>query len=184
MAPHDPEVRGLLALLLLLDSRRPARVSVQGELLPLPEQDRRLWNQASIAEGHHLVRECLAIDRPGPYQIQAAIQAVHCDANTAADTDWVQILTLYDSLLLMLPTSAVAVNRAVALGKVHGPEVALEALDAAGAEDHYARAVRADLLAAAGRPGDAALMFLAAARQTPNEAERNHLLRRAKAFGR
>lgn len=183
MAPHDPEVRGLLALLLLLDSRRPARVSAEGELVPLPEQDRRLWKQASVDEGHHLVRECLAIDRPGPYQVQAAIQAVHCDANSADDTDWVQILTLYDSLLLMLPTPVVAVNRAVALGKVHGPEAALEALDVLGAEDHYARAVRADLLAAAGRPGDAAQPFLAAARQTPNDAERNHLLRRAKGLG-
>ncbi len=182
LASHDPEVRGLVALLLLLDSRRPARVGPGEELVPLPEQDRSLWKREAIAEGHRLVRECLALARPGPYQVQAAIQAVHCDAVSVEDTDWSQILTLYDSLLAMMPTAAVAVNRAVALSKVRGPEAALTALEGVEADDHYALAVTADLHAAAGRPIVAVHLFRAAAARTANAAEGRHLLHRATAL--
>lgn len=136
MAPHDPEVRGLLALLLLLDARRPARVDADGALVPLPQQDRSLWRRDEIDEGHGLVRECLAIGRPGPYQLQAAIQAVHCDAPSDEETDWSQILALYDTLVPLLPTTAVTVNRAVVLGKVEGPESALAALESVGIPLH------------------------------------------------
>ncbi|MFZ2240383.1 MAG: sigma-70 family RNA polymerase sigma factor, partial [Gordonia amarae] len=179
MAQHDPEVRGLLALLLLLDSRRPARVGAEGELVPLPQQDRTKWRRDQITEGHRLVRECLAIASHGPYQVQAAIQAVHCDAATDEDTDWVQILTLYDLLLTMTPTDAILVNRAVAIGQVYGPEAALRALAAIPADTHYALAVRADLLAQTGRISEAADQFRAAAERTLNNAERAFLLERA-----
>lgn len=181
MAPHDPEVRGLLALLLLLDARRPARIGPDGELVPLPEQDRNRWKRDGIEEGHRLVRECLAIARPGPFQVQAAIQAVHCDTTTDADTDWAQVLALYDTLLAMLPTPAVAVSRAVALGKVEGPQAALAALDSVDADDHYALAVRADLLGEVGQTDAAAALFRRAAERTENAAERRYLLHRAEA---
>ncbi len=184
MAPHDPEVRGLLALLLLLDSRRPARVGPEGALVPLPQQDRTKWKRDQISEGHRLVRECLAIGSPGPYQVQAAIQAVHCDAATDGDTDWAQILTLYDHLVTMTSTGTVLVNRAVAVSKRDGPEAALRALKSVPLDTHYARAVRADLLAQTGRISEAADQFRKAAEHTLNDAERAFLLDRATALDR
>ena len=118
LMPDEPEVLGLLALLLLTEARRPARVGPSGELVTLAEQDRSLWNRELIAEGHDLVRRCLRRNRPGPYQIQAAINAVHTDG---AATDWTQVLALYDQLLAHAPTPIVALNRAVAVAEVHGP---------------------------------------------------------------
>jgi RNA polymerase sigma-70 factor (ECF subfamily) len=178
----QPEATGLLALLLLLQSRRAARVSAEGELIALPEQDRTLWDRTLIAEGHALVQECLAINRPGPYQLQAAIQAVHCDAATDEDTDWSQILSLYDMLLPVLPTIAVRTARLVALSHVDGADAALAQLEAAegeGTEDQYVLALRADLLERIGRTEEAAADFRRAAEAATNEAERRHLLRRA-----
>lgn len=175
----DPEARGLLALLLLLDARRRARVTQDGALAPLPEQDRSQWDRAQIAEGQALVRECLAAGRPGPYQLQAAIQAVHCDAASDADTDWGQILALYDHLLRLLPTASVRTARLVAVAQVHGAAVALRETDAA-TRDHYELALRADLLAATGQLDAAAAAFCQAAELTGNEVERDHLVRRAR----
>lgn len=176
------EAKGLLALLLLLQARRPARVADDGSLAPLPEQDRALWDRGLVAEGHDLVRECLAANRPGPYQLQAAIQAVHCDAATDADTDWRQILALYDQLLPMVPTGAVRTARLVALSHVEGPAAALAESDTgqgADPDDHYALAVRADLLARLGRADEARELFLRAAEVATNQAEQRHLRRRA-----
>ena len=144
LMPDEPEVLGLLALLLLTEARRPARVGPSGELVTLAEQDRTLWNRELIAEGHELVRRCLRRDRPGPYQIQAAVNAVHTDGDA---TDWAQVLALYDQLLALSPTPIVALNRAVAVAEVHGPAQALadiEDLDLPGY--HLLPATRADLL--------------------------------------
>lgn len=174
----EPEARGLLALLLLLQARRPARISADGDLIPLPQQDRTMWDGAMIDEGHALVRACLAENRPGPYQLQAAIQAVHCDATHDRDTDWTQILALYDMLLELLPTSAVRTSRLVALSHVRGVQAALDEC-AADPDDHYELAVRADLLTRAGRADEARELFLRAADRTANDAEERHLLRRA-----
>jgi RNA polymerase sigma-70 factor (ECF subfamily) len=181
MAPGDGEVKGLLALLLLLQAREPARATADGRLVPLPEQDRTRWDQALIEEGHRLVRDCLAAGRPGPYQIQAAIQAVHCQAARDEDTDWAQILALYDHLLVFLPTAAARVGRTVAVGKVHGPAAGLDALDALGeaAADQYGLAVRADLLQSLGRHDEARAAFLRAAGLAGNDAERRLLQDRA-----
>src|SRR5690606_28261060 len=126
LLPEEPEVRGLLALMLLTEARRPARDDGTGALVPLTEQDRSRWDRALVAEGQVLVRECLRLGRPGPYQLQAAIAAVHSDAAAAADTDWWQILALYDQLLALSPTPVVALNRAVAVAEVHGASPALE----------------------------------------------------------
>lgn len=182
LAPHDPEVRGLLALLLLVEARRPARVDADGRLVSLADQDRTRWDAALVAEGHRLVRECLALGRPGPYQVQAAIQAVHCDAATAEATDWSQVLALYDQLLAHLGTVAVRTARAVAVGRVHGPDAGLAALPP-GAEDRYTLAVRGDLLATAGRPDEARAAFARAAELAPNASEARHLRGRADALG-
>lgn len=172
-----PEAKGLLALLLLLQSRRPARIDVHGDLVPLPEQDRSRWDAALIAEGQGLVRDCLAMNRPGPYQLQAAIQAVHCDADQDRDTDWQQVLALYDLLLPMVPTRTVRTARIVALSHVRGPAAALVELEVV--EDQYVLAVQADLLARTGRTDEARRAFLRAADLTVNEAEQRHLRRRA-----
>ncbi|WP_454295269.1 RNA polymerase sigma factor [Salana multivorans] len=178
------EAKGLLALLLLLQARRPARIAGDGSLVPLPEQDRARWQRDMIDEGQALVRECLAANRPGPYQLQAAIQAVHCDAASDAETDWRQILALYDMLLPMVPTTAVRTARVVALSHVAGPQAALAELDAdspdqAGPLDQYVLAVRADLLERLGRVEEAQALFLRAADVAANDAERRHLRRRA-----
>ena len=123
--PDEPEVLGLLALMLLIDARRPARLTPEGEIIRLADQDRRQWNRDLINEGHAIVRRCLRRNQPGPYQVQAAINAVHCDASSAAGTDWRQILQLYDQLFALAPGPIVALNRAVAVAEVEGPEAAL-----------------------------------------------------------
>src|SRR5205814_4660085 len=129
LMPDEPEVLGLLALLLLIHARRAARTTSDLSLVLLPDQDRSLWDRGLVEEGQSLVRTCLRRNMPGPYQIQAAINAVHADAATAADTDWRQILALYDQLMAQAPTPVVALNRAVALAEVEGPGAALAAIE-------------------------------------------------------
>jgi RNA polymerase sigma-70 factor (ECF subfamily) len=172
LMPDEPEVLGLLALMLLLHSRRAARASATGELVALPEQDRRLWDHALIEPGQALVRECLRRDQPGPYQLQAAINAVHSDAPTASDTDWNQILALYDQLLTFTPTAVVALNRAVAVAEVHGPRQALELIERLPLAGYYLyHAIRADLLRRLDQPREAAAAYQAAIDRTDNAAE-------------
>ncbi|MET9907658.1 RNA polymerase sigma factor [Streptomyces sp. NPDC006476] len=179
LMPDEPEAVGLLALMLLVDSRRDARQDERGELVPLPEQDRARWNRELIAEGQSLVRRCLRRGRPGPYQIQAAIQAVHSDAATAEDTDWGQILTLYDQLTAFTPSPVVALNRAVAVAETEGPRPALELVDALDLDAyHVFHAVRADLLRRLGRDTEAVRAYEAAAERAESPAERAFLERR------
>ncbi|MET7966498.1 sigma-70 family RNA polymerase sigma factor [Micromonospora sp. NPDC005305] len=178
LMPDEPEVLGLLALMLLTDARRGARTGPDGALVPLGAQDRSRWDRPLIAEGQALVRRCLRRDRPGPYQIQAAINAVHSDAATAADTDWRQILALYDQLRAHAPGPVVTLHRAVALAEVAGPATALaevDGLDLAGY--HVLHAVRADLLRRLDRPAEAAAAYDAAIARTDNAAEREFLRR-------
>jgi RNA polymerase sigma-70 factor (ECF subfamily) len=145
-------------------------------MILLPDQDRSLWNRELIDEGHSLVRRCLRRNQPGPYQIQAAINAVHSDAATADDTDWHQVLALYDQLLAIVPTPVVALNRAVAVAEVHGPALALAAIeDLALDEYHLFHATRADLLVRLDRPADGRLAYDRAYALATNEAERNLL---------
>jgi RNA polymerase sigma-70 factor (ECF subfamily) len=179
LMPDEPEVLGLLALLLLTESRRPARVAADGTIVLLPEQDRSAWDGALIAEGQTLVRACLRRGMPGPFQIQAAINAVHSDAPTAADTDWGQILQLYDQLLAVTPTPVVRLNRAVALAEVAGPAAALAAIGDLDL-DAYApfHITRGELLARLGRADDAAAAYDHAIELTANEAERRFLVER------
>ena len=182
LMPDEPEVLGLLALLLLSESRRAARTAPDGSLVLLPDQDRTRWDGDLIAEGQALVRACLRRNRPGPYQIQAAVNAVHSDAPTAADTDWGQILALYDQLLAVAPTPVVALNRAVALAEVKGPAAALaeiEGLDLDGY--HLFHSTRADLLARLGRHAEAAAAYDRARSLAANAAERSFLDERAAA---
>ena len=142
----------------------------------LGEQDRTRWNQALIAEGQAIVRRCLRRDRPGPYQIQAAINAVHADAATAEQTDWPQILTLYNQLLATTPTPVVALNRAIALGEIHGPAAALALVDDLNLDTYYAfHATRADLLRRLGRHAEATTAYARAADLAPTDAERDFL---------
>jgi len=179
LMPDEPEAMGLLALMLLTDARRPARTTGSGELIRLADQDRSRWDRALIAEGQDLVRRCLRRDRPGPYQIQAAIQAVHSDAATVADTDWRQIVQLYDQLLAVTPSPVVALNRAVAVAEVDGPQVALALTDRYALEGFYLfHAIRADLLRRLGRDAEAARAYRAAIERTGNAAERDFLERR------
>ncbi|MET8911475.1 sigma-70 family RNA polymerase sigma factor [Micromonospora sp. NPDC004551] len=176
LMPDEPEVLGLLALMLLTDARRGARTGPDGALVPLNAQDRGRWDRALIAEGQAHVRRCLRRNRPGPYQIQAAINAVHSDAPTAADTDWRQILTLYDQLLAHAPGPVVALHRAVALAEVAGPAAALAEVDRLDLPGyHVLHAVRADLLRRLDRPADAAVAYDAAIARTGNAAEREFL---------
>ena len=175
----EPEVMGLLALMLLIDARRGARVSADGRLVRLADQDRRHWNRAFIREGQALVRRCLARNQPGPYQIQAAINAVHSDARAAADTDWGQILMLYDQLMAVAPTPVAALNRAVAVAEVDGPHAALTIVDGLDLERYYLfHAIRADLLRRLGRSSEAARAYDAAIERCDNTAERDFLQRR------
>ncbi|MEV6316945.1 RNA polymerase sigma factor [Streptomyces sp. NPDC051776] len=179
LMPDEPEVMGLLALMLLTESRRAARTTADGDLVLLADQDRGLWDRALIDEGQAIVRRCLRLDRPGPYQIQAAIQAVHSDAPATAATDWWQILQLYDQLYAMTPGPVVALHRAVAVAEVEGPEEALALVDALGLDGHHLlHAVRADLLRRLGRTAEAELAYEAALDRTENEAERAFLRRR------
>ena len=184
LMPDEPEVLGLLALLLLTESRRAARTAADGALVPLAEQDRSRWDGALIAEGQDLVRACLRRDRPGPYQIQAAIGAVHSDAPTAADTDWRQILALYDQLLARSPTAVVALNRAVALAEVEGPAEALAAVDALDLDRyHLLHATRAELLARLGRADASRAAYTRAIDLATNATERDFLRARHDAVG-
>ena len=176
LMPHEPEVLGLLALMLLIDARRAVRESPEGEMVLLADQDRELWDRALIAEGQMLVRHCLALDRPGAYQIQAAINAVHSDAPTAADTDWRQILALYDQWLALAPSQTVALNRVVALGEVEGPAAALSDLETLDLPRYYLfHAIRADLLRRLGRNEAAVKAYDEAISLTANEAERRFM---------
>jgi RNA polymerase sigma-70 factor (ECF subfamily) len=178
LMPDEPEALGLLALMLLIQARRPARVTASGELVLLTEQDRTTWNTALIEEGQDLVRQCLRRNRPGPYQLQAAINAVHTDARTPADTDWHQILQLYDQLLALAPTPIVALNRAVAAAEVEGPDAALTAVESLDLTEVAAfHAVRADLLRRTGRPADATQAYAAAIALAGNTAERDYFER-------
>jgi RNA polymerase sigma-70 factor (ECF subfamily) len=177
LMPDEPEAMGLLALMLLAESRRAARVGPDGALIPLGEQDRARWDAALVAEGQALVRRCLRRGQPGPYQLQAAINAVHSDG---PPTDWRQILALYDQLVLLVPTPVVRLNRAVAVAEVAGARAALDELDDVdGLEElHLFHAVRADLLRRAGRAGEAAAAYSAAIDLASNGAERAFLERR------
>jgi RNA polymerase sigma-70 factor (ECF subfamily) len=176
LMPDEPEALGLLALMLLAESRRPARTDSGGHLVLLADQDRGRWDARLIAEGQALVRRCLRAGRPGPYQIQAAISAVHSDAGTAAATDWGQILALYDQLMVVAPTPVAALNRAVAVAETDGPQAALALVEALGLDGyHVYHAVRAGLLRRAGRAAEAADAYDQAAARTGNAAEQEYL---------
>jgi len=179
LLPHEPEVTGLIALMLLTHARRQARVGTDGNLVLLADQDRGLWDRTLITEGKELVRRCLEINRPGPYQIQAAIQAVHSDAEVASDTDWWQILQLYNQLMVLAPGQVVELNRAVAVAEVEGPEVALALVEGIDLDGYYLyHSIRADLLRRRGRDAEATLAYERALALTDNGAEREFLDRR------
>jgi RNA polymerase sigma-70 factor (ECF subfamily) len=179
LLPEEPEATGLLALMLLTQARQPARVGADGTLVRLAEQDRAQWDGSLIDEGHRLVRACLRWNRPGAFQIQAAIAAVHADASTANDTDWSQVLALYDQLLTVRPNAVVALNRAIAVGELHGPAAglaSLEAVDTTLVTDYQPyHATRADLLLRSGRVDEALAAYDRAIALTTNEAERAFL---------
>ena len=189
LMPDEAEVVGLLALLLLSEARRPARAADDGSMVRLADQDRSRWDRGLIAEGHQLVRACLRRNQPGPYQIQAAIAAVHADAPAAETTDWSQIVALYDQLYALRPNAVVALNRAVAVAELRGAAEGLAALDALAALaradletselDGYQpyHAARADLLARAGRRDDAVAAYERAIALTTNSTERAFLER-------
>ncbi|MGW5703053.1 RNA polymerase sigma factor [Amycolatopsis japonica] len=184
LMPDEDEVTGLLALMLLTDARRAARAGDDGSLVPLAEQDRTRWNAETIAEGVSLVSEALEAGPVGPYQVQAAIAAVHSEAATAADTDWPQILALYDVLEKVSPGPVVTLNRAVAVAEVNGPEAGLELLatlddDSRMSQTHRLDSVRGHLLELAGDTGAAREAYLRAAGKTASEPERQYLTRRA-----
>jgi RNA polymerase sigma-70 factor, ECF subfamily len=179
LMPDEPEAMGLLALMLLIESRRAARTTAGGDLVRLADQDRDRWDRDLIARGQAIVRQCLRRNQPGPYQIQAAINAVHSDAPTAAATDWNQILRLYDQLAALAPNPVVTLNRAVAVAEVDGPEAALALVDGLDLGSyHLFHAIRADLLRRLGREAEAALAYEAAIAGTDNAAERTFLQRR------
>jgi RNA polymerase sigma-70 factor (ECF subfamily) len=179
LMPDEPEALGLLALMLLISSRRPARTASDGSVVVLGEQDRALWDRDLIIEGQALVRRCLRRSQPGPYQVQAAINAVHSDARVAQDTDWGQIRTLYDHLLALTPTPVVALNRAVAVAEVDGAAVALSLVDELDLSRYQVfHAVRADLLRRLGRSVEARAAYDQAIDLTENTAERDLLARR------
>ncbi|MPZ85554.1 MAG: RNA polymerase sigma factor [Actinophytocola sp.] len=188
LVPDDGEVAGLLALMLLTDARRPARASADGVPIPLDMQDRTLWTAPLVAEGLELIADTLANAPIGPYQLQAAIAAVHDEATRAADTDWPQILTLYELLRSVSPGPMVTLNRIVAVAMVRGPAEGLAELDAAstdpGLADHYrVDAVRAHLLALAGDRDGARKHYELAARRTPSQPEQHYLISKAAALG-
>jgi RNA polymerase sigma-70 factor (ECF subfamily) len=179
----EPEAQGLLALLLLTEARYPSRRSADGELVLLRDQDRSRWHRALIEEGHELVRSCLRRDRPGTYQLQAAINAVHTDAESMQATDWSQVIALYDQLMALAPTPVVALNRAIAVAEVRGPEVALDLVDRLELPGYPAfHATRADLLRRLGRLDQAAAAYDAASALAPGQAERTFLAGQAAAL--
>jgi RNA polymerase sigma-70 factor (ECF subfamily) len=179
LMPDEPEVLGLLALMLLVSSRRDARTGAGGELVLLADQDRGRWDRDQIAEGQALVRRCLRRGQPGPYQLQAAVNAVHSDAPSAAGTDWGQILALYDQLLALAPSPVVALNRAVAVAEVSGPAAALALVDGLDLDGYRLfHAIRADLLRRLGRDAEAVAAYEAAIARGGNATERAFLERR------
>ena len=182
LIPQESETLGLLALMLLIDARRDARV-VGGDLVLLSEQDRTLWDESKMDEGRTLLRICLARNRPGTYQLQAAINAVHSDALSAAGTDWRQILRLYDELMSIAPSAVVALNRAVAVAEVHGVVHALQLVDSIDLPKyHLYHAVRADLLRRIGRTADAASAYRLALDNCENKRERDFLMRQCQSL--
>ena len=185
--PDDGEVAGLLALMLLTDSRRTARSTADGGLVPIDEQDRTLWDRAQIAEGTELILSTLSRGTVGPYQIQAAIAAIHAEAPSAEETDWPQILSLYLLLEKLAPNPMVTLNRAIALAQVEGPKAGLELLatlddDKNITETHRLDAVRAHLYERAGEPAKAHELYLAAARRTTSLPEQRYLTAKADAI--
>jgi RNA polymerase sigma-70 factor (ECF subfamily) len=181
--PDEPEAMGLLALLLLQDARRAARVDAAGDLVPLEEQDRTRWDGEEIAEGTNVLAGALRRERAGPYQLQAAIAACHATAADPSETDWVEIVQLYDHLVRLVPTPVVELNRAVAVAMADGPEAGLErvaALEAAGdlAGFHLLPATRADLLRRLGRRSESADAYRAALALAGSEPDRRYLTRR------
>jgi RNA polymerase sigma-70 factor, ECF subfamily len=185
LMPDEPEVAGLLALLLLTESRQGARFSRDGSLVLLRDQDRQQWDRILIEEGLTIVRRCLRRNRPGPYQLQAAINAVHADSPSIDLTDWQQILALYDQLLALTPTAVVAMNRAIAVAEVQGPATAVALIDELQELDgyHLFHATRADLLRRLGRTNDAARAYARAAELAPSDSERLFLEERWAATG-
>jgi RNA polymerase sigma-70 factor (ECF subfamily) len=183
MLPAESEVLGLLAFMLLVDARRDARVDADGAFVRLADQDRALWDQAQLEEGRALLRECLARNRPGPYQVQAAINAVHSDASRADRTDWAQLLILYDQLMELAPNAVVALNRAIVVAELEGAEPALRLVDALTLPRyHLFHAVRADLLRRLGRDADAATAYQSAIECCGNAREREFLQRQCAAI--
>ncbi len=184
LMPQESEILGLLALMLLIDARRDARV-VGGDLVLLSEQDRTRWDEPKMDEGRALMRICLNRNRPGTYQLQAAINAVHCDAPSAARTDWRQILELYDQLMSIAPSAVVALNRAVAVAEVNGVAHALHLVDEIDLPKyHLYHAVRADLLRRIGRTADAASAYRLALDNCDNKMERDFLMRQRQSLAR
>jgi RNA polymerase sigma-70 factor (ECF subfamily) len=178
LVPGEPEVAGLLALMLFIDARRTSRV-VSNHFVRLPDQDRSRWDGAKLGEARSLMRACLARNRPGPYQIQAAINAVHGDARDSASTDWPQILALYDQLMTLSPSPVVALNRAIVVAEIEGPARALTLVDElALGRYHLFHAVRADLLRRLGRAADASAAYREAIERCENAAERHFLEQR------
>lgn len=178
LMPDEPEAAGLLALMLLSESRVPARTA-QGDLVLLRDQDRTKWDRTMIEEGQAIVRACIRRDQPGPFQLQAAIQAVHCDAASFEATDWPQIVTLYDHLFSLTPTPVVALNRAIAIGEVEGPGAALTALDAIAPDldnYHLLHAARGTALRRLGRRDAARAAYERAAHLAPTERDRRFLV--------
>jgi RNA polymerase sigma-70 factor, ECF subfamily len=179
LLPEEAEVKGLLALMLLIDARRAARLTPGGELAVLAQQDRTRWDAGCIAEGLALLRQCIQLNQPGYYQLQAAIQAVHCSAPTADATDWPQICNLYDQLILLTASPVVALNRAVAVAEVEGPDAALRLLDQLPLDHfHLFHAIRADLLSRLGRTSAAIDAYDSAIARAENQVEREFLKRK------
>jgi RNA polymerase sigma-70 factor (ECF subfamily) len=183
LMPDEPEVAGLLALMLLTDARRPSRFA-GGTLVALADQDRSRWDRDLITEGHAIVRSCLRRGQPGRYQILAAVNAVHTDAASVEQTDWRQIVALYDQLLAVDPSPVVALNRAIAVAEVDGPDTALEILDTLDIQGYHAyQATRADLLRRAGHTSAAVSAYRRALELAGNPAERAFLRGRLDQLG-
>ncbi|HUQ59889.1 RNA polymerase sigma factor [Lentzea sp.] len=178
--PHDGELTGLLALMLLTDARRPARTDGNNTLIPLADQDRTRWDRAAITEGTGLIHNALRTAPIGPYQLQAAIAAVHSDATTAQDTDWHEILGLYDLLTVTAPGPMVSLNRIVAVAMVHGPARALAELSTLDLDHHRVHAVRAHLLDLQGKHDEARDEYEKAAKRTLNAPEQRYLTSRSR----
>jgi RNA polymerase sigma-70 factor (ECF subfamily) len=176
--PAEPEAAGLLALMLLSEARVPARTVTPNALVLLRDQDRARWDRTMIEEGHAIVRACIRRDQPGPFQLQAAIQAVHCDADSFEATDWPQIVALYDHLFSVMPTPVVALNRAIAIGEIEGPDAALSALDAIAPDlddYHLMHAARGTALRRLGLRDAARAAYERAAHLAATEADRRFL---------